>query len=298
MKIPSEIRSYLSQINLPDPNSHKGQNGKLLIIGGSELFHAASKWSLDIASKFVDMVFYSSVPMNNQLIMKAKANFWNGIVVSRQEVDKYVAEADTVLIGPGMERDQITACLVNQLLRQHPNQRWVIDAGALQMVDSNLLRSTHILTPHSRELLRLMKLGDDWKMKLGDSQKNKSDQIEIDQIKINQIQTNQIQAWLNQHHQPTLLLKGPIDQAFLAQKVIQIAGGNAGMTKGGTGDVLAGLVAALYCTHSADVSAVVGSFINKKAGESLYHRVGPYYNASDLVSAVPPVMWQLLKFGT
>jgi NAD(P)H-hydrate repair Nnr-like enzyme with NAD(P)H-hydrate dehydratase domain len=56
-----EFQNYLNQLILPQKDSHKGQNGKLLLIGGSELFHAASKWSLDVASKIVDMVFYSSV---------------------------------------------------------------------------------------------------------------------------------------------------------------------------------------------------------------------------------------------
>src|SRR5579859_5973250 len=96
-----QLEKYFQHIQLPKPDSHKGQNGKLLIIGGSELFHAASKWSLDVASKCIDMVFYSSVPSNNTLIQQAKGEFWNGIVVSRGEVESYFAEADCILIGPG-----------------------------------------------------------------------------------------------------------------------------------------------------------------------------------------------------
>jgi len=64
------IDRAFQDLKIAKKDSHKGQNGKLLIIGGSQLFHAASKWSLDIASKIVDMVFYSSVPSNNQLIKK------------------------------------------------------------------------------------------------------------------------------------------------------------------------------------------------------------------------------------
>lgn len=254
MRIPKHIRHYLDQIKLPAPDSHKGQNGKLLIIGGSELFHAASKWSLDIASKFVDMVFYSSVPSNNELVKEAKANFWNGIVVPLTSLDDYVEEADCILIGPGMERAAKTAILVNNLLSKYSDKKWVIDAGALQMMEASLLNSHHIITPHQKEYQRLVNV-----------------------------------------NKPTLLLKGSIDKVFSQGKTIEIEGGNAGMTKGGTGDVLAGLVAALYCTHEAETAAVVGSFINKKAGESLYHRVGPYFNASDLVNEVPRIMWQLLK---
>ncbi|MBU0578380.1 NAD(P)H-hydrate dehydratase [Patescibacteria group bacterium] len=254
MRIPKDIRHYLDQIKLPAPDSHKGQNGKLLIIGGSDLFHAASKWSLDLASKFVDMVFYSSVPSNNELVKEAKASFWNGIVVPRVSLDYYIQEADCTLIGPGMERDKKTAAIVNDLLSKYPDKKWVVDAGALQMVDPALLNSNHIITPHQKEFGRLAGIS-----------------------------------------QPTLLLKGPVDQVFTQDKIIEIEGGNAGMTKGGTGDVLAGLVAALYCTHDAVASAVVASFINKKAGESLYHRTGPYFNASDLVDEVPKVLWGVLK---
>ncbi len=269
MKIPKEIRYYLEQIKLPSPDSHKGQNGKLLIIGGSELFHAASKWSLDVASKFVDMVFYSSVPENNQLVKAAKESFWNGIVVSQVALDDYLEEADCILIGPGMERAAKTATLANNLLSKHVDKKWVIDAGALQMIDPKLLKSHHLLTPHHKELERLM------------------NNVEFS--------GSSMSNFLQSINKPTILLKGPVDQVFTDKGVIEVEGGNAGMTKGGTGDVLAGLVAALYCTHQAETAAVVGSFINKKSGESLYHRVGPYYNASDLVTEVPQVFWNTIK---
>ncbi len=66
------------------------------------------------------------------------------------------------------------------------------------------------------------------------------------------------------------------------------------MTKGGTGDVLAGLVAALACNNDLWLAATAGSFINKKAGESLFKKVGYYFNASDLAEEIPKVMNQLI----
>lgn len=83
------------------------------------------------------------------------------------------------------------------------------------------------------------------------------------------------------------------DESFI-NCIIPIEGGNAGMTKGGTGDVLAGLVAALYCTHDAITAAVVGSYINKKAGDDLYKTVGSYFNSSDLVEQIPKTLWNEL----
>jgi len=67
------------------------------------------------------------------------------------------------------------------------------------------------------------------------------------------------------------------------------------MTKGGTGDVLAGLLAALYCQNDALTSTIIASYINKKAGDSLYKSVGPYFNASDLVAKIPQVLWETLQ---
>ena len=61
----------MKHIHVPLAGSHKGQNGRLLLIGGSRLFHAASIWSLTVASRIVDLVHYASVPVNNELIIEA-----------------------------------------------------------------------------------------------------------------------------------------------------------------------------------------------------------------------------------
>jgi len=75
---------------------------------------------------------------------------------------------------------------------------------------------------------------------------------------------------------------------------MRISGGNSGMTKGGTGDVLAGLVAALSCNNDLFLAASAASYFNKKAGEALFEKVGYYFNASDLAQEIPVVMKKLL----
>lgn len=288
----STVQSYLEQIKLPKAASHKGQNGKLLIIGGSSLFHAASKWSLDVASKFVDMVFYTSVPSNNELVEQAKGAFWNGIVVRRSDLESYIEEADAILIGPGMERhdaktqdfdtppteaqwNEDTHKIVNYLLKKYPQKKWVVDAGALQMVEPQLLTASVIVTPHHQELHRLIS------------------NLERATSQHNMTETEAIKKLLERGI--TILLKGPQDFVYHGDEMVAVSGGNAGMTKGGTGDVLAGLVAALYTQHDAMTAAVVGSYTNKQAGELLAQSVGPFFNASDLVEAVPKVLWEALK---
>jgi NAD(P)H-hydrate epimerase len=256
-----DLKPHFEKLVLPADDSHKGQNGKLLIIGGSDLFHAASRWSLDVASRFVDMLFYSSTPENNQLIKEAKGQFWNGIVVEEKDRDSYIVEADVVLIGPGMTRTEDTKKVVDELINKYPEKKMVIDAGALQMVDPFLLNKNHIITPHKKEILTLVK-------KIPDKA--------VDHLIGNGV---------------TLLLKAKVDEVIAEDCHFPIKGGNAGMTKGGTGDVLSGLIAALYCKNDALTSTIVGSYINKKTGDALYEFVGPFFNATDLVNALPEVFW-------
>ncbi len=284
--------SELKNLYLPPENSHKGQNGKLLIIGGSELFHAASIWALSIASKIVDMVFYASVPVNNQIVMEAKKEFRNGIVISRESIEDYIEEADCILLGPGMNRaergisnfkfqisnlgdiDKIkdegtqTYFLTKYIIEKYPNKRYVIDAGALQMIEPKWLLDLKscIITPHPGEFQRLFSLGA----------------------------TPEAVEQMAGMYKTTILLKGHVDIVCSSNICEVVGGGNAGMSKGGTGDVLAGLTASLFCKNEAFLSAKAASFFNKKAGESLFERVGYYFNASDLVEEIPKLMKKYL----
>ena len=270
----------IKKLYIPAPSSQKGENGKVLIIAGSTLFHAASLWPLTVASRIVDMVFYSSVSMNNKIVQNDKNSFRNGIVVPRAKLEKYIEEADCVLIGPGLPRDKgrekqdiSTKDLTKKLLLKYSNKRWVVDGGSLQVVSPNVLPKTAIITPNKKEFKTLFSLEPTF-----DNAKKMAQKYNI-----------------------TILLKGEEDFicAFLDSardkiRCTRILGGNQGMTKGGTGDILAGLVASFYCKNDAFLSATCASFINKKAGENLYKTRGLYYNASDLADEIPKVMKEFI----
>jgi len=263
----------LKKLYIPPSNSHKGQNGKLLIIAGSKLFHSSSLWALNVASRIVDMVFYSSVPENNQIVMEAKKEFRNGIVIPRAKIENYIKEADCILIGPGLPRkegeekgDDATLALTENLLKKYPSKKWVIDGGSLQVIDPEIIPQNSIITPHSRE----------FKMLFG---------IEVSEKNV---------AEMSKKYNIIIVTKGPTDLVCSPQKCFKISGGNAGMTKGGTGDVLAALMASLYCKNDAFLSAQAASYINKKAGENLFKKVGYYFNSSDLVDEIPRTMKELI----
>ena len=262
----------LKKLYKPSKDSHKGQNGKLTIIGGSKLFHGASLWALKAASRIVDMVFYSSVPENNKLTEYLKGNVYDFIAVSREDVEDYILQSDAILLGPGLPREtgrhedeEATSGLTKRLLKKFPEKKWVIDAGSLTEMDPswlNELKERAILTPHQGEFTKLFNLPATEENCLKSS-------AEFNCI---------------------ILLKGAEDVVCDGKQCIKVKGGNEGMTKGGTGDVLSGLVAALYCKNDPFLSALAGSFINKKAGDNLYKKVGSYFNASDLCDEIPKIM--------
>lgn len=274
------IEKYLASFRRFDPSSHKGQNGKVMVIGGSDLFHAASAWALEVVASMVDMVFYSSVPVNNDLILEAKKHFWSGVVVPRGEIENYCDEAEVILIGPGMTRnDELefqlltpqyqrpsaaewnsdTYKVTNFLLSRYPQKKWVIDAGALQMVDPRLLSERCIITPHQEEFERLRR--------------------------------NSISVGITDPIRSVTLLKGEEDKVQSGAREETISGGNAGMTKGGTGDVLAGLLAGLLTrTDDLFAAAVVASSVNKQAGDRLYRTYGPFFSTHQLIQEIPKTL--------
>lgn len=274
----------LKKLYIPPSSAHKPQSGSVMLIGGSQLFHAASLWSLTIISRIVDMTFYASVDANNEIVQKAKEEFRNGIVVPRNKIDEYIKNADVVLIGPGLPReeglesgDDDTKELTEKLLKNYPDKKWVIDGGSLQVLDPDILlelKTMPILTPHQREfeLLKSRIKNQELKIQIENSQTEEQAEIFAREFKC------------------VVLLKGEKDYVAFPSDSVEISGGNSGMTKGGTGDVLAGLVAALYAKNDAFLSACAASYINKKAGESLFERVGYYFNASDLADEIPKVM--------
>jgi NAD(P)H-hydrate repair Nnr-like enzyme with NAD(P)H-hydrate dehydratase domain len=139
-----------------------------------------------------------------------------------------------------------------------------------------------ILTPHPRELQLVL---------FKHVHKNETELQEA----IAHASAEELQEWAKELGNSVIILKGKVDKVFSAQEFFEVEGGSSGMTKGGTGDVLAGLVAALACTNDLMTAAVVGSLTNKTAGEKLEETQGPFFNASTLITAIPETLWDLYQ---
>ena len=284
----------LKRLAQPDGDSHKGSNGRVLVIGGSGLFHASIFWTADVASRFADLVHFSSPEMeNNDLVrVKAKEKFWDGIVVPWEGIEDYIEEDDVIVIGPGMPRDdglmegeRPTAEIVNELLRKFPDKKWVVDGGALQECDFKLLTRSMIVTPHLGEVKRLVdQIGDEFL--ISNFQFLMNDQFDNDSISKKSEYVGRLSQVLGG---VTVLSKSKVDLVFGGGESFAVEGGNAGLTKGGTGDVLAGLVGSFYAGNGAVLAAAAGSFLLKTTADRLAEEVGVNFNTSQLVGEIPKV---------
>jgi NAD(P)H-hydrate epimerase len=246
-------------LNQPVNKSHKSDNGKLLIIGGSRRYHGALLLATTIASKLVDLVYVTTVEENLELIKKLKRNSTDFITVEKNEIEEFIPKVDVVLVGPGLGKDQEAGKTMNKLIKKFPEKKFVIDADALKMLDPKLLNENIIVTPHCKEFETLFK-------KPGRKSNVKT---------------------LAKKYKCTIVLKGKIDLVCNAEECRENDNGNVGMTKGGTGDILAGLIAALVATNEPFLAASAGVFLNGLAGDRLHKRVGRYFSAADLVRELP-----------
>lgn len=265
---------------IPAADSHKGQNGKLLIIGGSSLFHSAVLWSAEIASHFVDMVHFCSTEENNKIFLQLKSLFHNGIIIRQKDVLDYAAEDDCILLGPGMVREGDEADyarnLTHDLLNKFSSKKFVIDAGAMQIMKPELLTKLTqkaVITPHQKE----------FEMLFGENIEN----LTVDEKK------SKAKAAAKKYS-CIILLKAIVDIVTDGERIVTIEGGNAGLTKGGTGDTLAGLTAALATTNDSFDSAVLASFLVKTAAEKLEKTSAYWYNTTELIEAIPKTARELL----
>lgn len=275
---------------LPPPRSHKGDNGKVLVVGGSDLFHGAPLWALKVLSRLVDMVFFASVSEVKSVVDQLKVRLWDFIYIPRQNIDDYANEADIIVYGPGMRRDvnklnysknkpidwSNTYQVLDYLSQTYGQRKWLIDAGGLQVMPIEWLGRFKrvIVTPHRREFENLFK----------------------DKLTGRVDKDKEIVSQTAARHKLTILLTGRVDIIAGASGQVKLnTTGNQGMTKGGSGDVLAGLVAGLWVYNSAFTAAWTGAYLNGLAGDKLYQSCGPFYNTSDLTDKLIQVLINEIK---
>lgn len=248
--------SILKSVKKPEAKSHKGQNGRILVIAGSEKYHGALLLALQTTSRIVDMVYVHSSDNNLPLIEQLKSELSTFISIGKNSLKETIDIVDSILIGPGLPENGETIALVHDILHDYPEKHIVVDATALWHVKPDCLHTNAIVTPHSREFENVFECEPNADNALAMAKK----------------------------YGCTVVLKGKSDFVSNGDDLWENTTGNVGMTKGGTGDVVAGTIAALAATNDPLVSAQAGIYLTGLAGDRLYERVGTFYNTEDVIT--------------
>lgn len=260
-------RADIRSLKTPKRNSHKWQNGSVLVIGGSHRYHGAPLLAVSAAARFVDIVHFSCGENYKKILPDMRGKLFEFIPIFSKELYTYIKHVDVVLMGPGLELNARNKKRIRFIQRRFPEKRMVFDAGAFRMADLRLINRHSILTPNKKEF---------------------SDVFDKQQTATSVLK-------LAQSLHCTIVAKGPHTIIADPNNVALNTSGNAGLTKGGTGDILAGLIAAFFTKNDSFVSAKAASFLLGKTAERLWKKRSYAFSASDVLAEIPTTFGQLLK---
>lgn len=260
-------------------NSHKGDYGKILIIGGSVGMAGAVCLAAKAAFKGGAGLVTACVPQKiNDIIQKTVTEAMTACIdfeAGQDRIAEMVNGFDTVLFGNGMGREPYVADFLEKVLKavQVP---LVIDADGLYALSQRpellkLCGENTVLTPHTMEMARL----------LGTTAK------EVEESRFYAAYNFAVKNRL------TLVLKGNhtiITAPDGAQRVNMT--GNSGMATAGSGDVLAGLLAGLLPTvKSTFDAAALSVYFHGKAGDFAAAGIGETsLTAGDIADAISHIL--------
>lgn len=266
----------LKNLKNRNPYAHKGDFGKVMVIGGSQNYTgapilnslAAYRMGTDIVEiisprRAADIIASYSPSM---ITFPLEKDYFR--LKDKKAILELIKDSDTLIIGGGIGVSSDTKKLIPSLIKETDISA-VVDADAIKSISTKDLKSNLILTPHKKEFEILS--GESLE---GDSKKDKY-----------------VVREFAQKHRVTLLIKGKEDIITDGEKVRINSTGTPFMSKGGTGDILAGIIASLIAQGFSYLdSAYYGAYICGKAGEIISEEKKMGYLPEELVDKIPDVL--------
>ncbi|MBS7623196.1 NAD(P)H-hydrate dehydratase [Candidatus Bathyarchaeota archaeon] len=261
--------------------SRKGDFGRVLVIGGDETYSGAPALVALAALRTGTDLAYVAAPARtaqaissispNLITVKLSGEHFNPDNLA--QLKPLLERVTAVAVGPGMGLSRESCEGVEQLIRmlEHSRKPALFDADALKALGAfkRSLPFPAVLTPHAGEFEALtgVKVSAELEERVGQVKRLAADA------------------------QAVILLKGRVDIVSDGSRVRLNWTGNPGMTVGGTGDVLSGIIASLIAQGCRPFeAAVAGAFINGAAGDFAYREKGFHLLATDLIDQIPHVM--------
>lgn len=278
--------TQLKKLYKPKGVSTGEDNGQVVIIGGSSLFHGAPLLALKVASRINGMVFFASPEESlKEVASDIKSKLMSFVWVPWSDIYEYINKANAILIGPGFmrfktekisEEERKKKCdeecrktkeITKKLLTGFNSKKWIIDAGSLQVMEPGWISEGSILTPNKKEFEMLFNL-----------------QLSVQNVQL-----------MSKKYKCVIIAKGEKTCVCSPRECFVFEVNNEGLHKGGMGDVLAGLCVSLFAKNEPFLSASSAVYIAGKAAEELYRKVGNNYNADDMTEIIPTIFNGLVK---
>jgi hydroxyethylthiazole kinase-like uncharacterized protein yjeF len=274
-------------IPFPRGETDKDSRGKVLIVGGSRCSPGGAMLSGMAALRAGAGKALLAVPQS--LAIPVAANFLEAGVTPFSEtaeghpamaavhdVCALAEQADAVLIGPGFMDEDSARQLTLGLLERVAGPVFVVDGVAMTGIwHAGAILRRHdgriVLTPHAGEMAHLMGMS--------------KDRVLDEPLKAARAAAEQLSS--------TIVLKGGTTYiATPAAGDYRHEGGCVGLATAGSGDVLAGILAALCARGAPPLAASLWSvWIHGRAGERLAQRIGPLgFLARELLTEIPALL--------
>lgn len=278
IKVKNIIKDDIAKlIPIRAKNSYKNQFGRLLLIGGNKQMGGAIQMSANAAvNTGAGLTTVATDPLNiaaiHSILPETMVCDWQDIKILKQQLEK----SNIIVIGPGMGRSQERWFNILRLLNELDKRKIIIiDGDALTLLADNLSEKRSefmvnhdvILTPH---------LGE-W--------------AQLTDGNVDQTDNEAVQDWVD-NLEVTLVLKNEQTRIFTARSdtVLQNTAGNPGMSIGGMGDTLVGMIAGCCGQIKPLVDAIsTAVFLHSYIGDEVYadnYIVRP----TELASRIPATM--------
>ena len=261
---------------------HKGSCGRVLVIAGSLGFTGAAALSsqavlragagistLASAESLYDILSAKSL----EVMTKPQPEITPGVLGTSavSVLTKLAADYSTVLIGPGLGRNEETCRLVREFAMATDRQL-VIDADGIYafsqaIEDLTKIKRPPILTPHLGEMANLL-------------------HITVDKLRDNLWEIARKAA---SHFNAVFVIKSEKTiTAYPDGNIFVTTVGNPGMATAGSGDVLAGCIAGLAAENLAgNYAAPVGVYLHGRAGDLAAAKGQAGLLAGDILNSLP-----------
>jgi len=259
-------------------SSHKGEFGRVLIIAGSKGMSGAAYLSAMAAYRSgAGLVEIFTHEANRQilqsLIPEAIVTVYDPLVFRTEALYSAMERASVIVIGPGMGTDTTAVRIVEEVF-EHSMAPLIVDADALNIKAREQIPFPNdvpvIVTPHPLELSRLTG------------------------INVKELSRDTVESALKFARENDVICVSKFARTVITdgESVFVNMSGGPSLSKGGSGDVLTGVIAGMLCSDlSPLLAASIGAYVHGAAGDISAKEYGEYSPlARDVLDSIPLVL--------